>query len=935
VDLGHGQLDGGTTMKRSLIAASMYCALGFGSAQAQGVSAPAQNNEAGASRANLDAGKLSKIPKQTKFTPADYPEEAKAKGIEADVTLLLDINAKGLIDAASVVDCTSPGLGFEEAATIAAQSFEFEPAEMAGKPIAVQLAYKYHFTLAPKTEEPAVAETPAPTAEGSPAPAPAPKAPAKPSVSNFGGRLLERGTRAPLQGVIVTVFRDDGPQPVGYEATTDDLGNFKFFDLPAGPWKVLIESPGYYPFRTTEEISTTEATTVTYYEERASYNPYDVTVTASRPRKEVSRTVISAKEIDKIPGTAGDPLAIIQNFAGVARAPLGSGQIIVRGSAPEDTKVFVDGVEVPNIYHFGGLRSVIPIGMLDGIDFYPGNFAPEYGRATGGVVDVRTKRALPKRTSGYADVSILDTGIYLETPIGDKGSIAFAGRRSYLDFLINAVVPKDAPVNVVAAPRYYDYQLLANYRPAAGHDVRFFFFGADDRLKLLFNNPGNLDAAVTDNAFAASTTFYRSATTYRYVPNTSFSNTLRMSQGRDWFDFGVGNLAFNLNVYSSQIRDTVEQKFSDRLTIRYGVDFLFNRSSGLIRLPPPPQEGQPQSQGFDASKTLTAEFNNDDNWLPAAFAEAEIRLAEKLMLLPGIRVDYSTQVKQTVVQPRLTMRHSLTKEVVLKGGVGLFSQAPQPWENSADFGNRAVKNESAIHYSAGAEYRPRPYLTFDVTGFYKDLYDLISSTTATRQELVVDASGQPVLDPATGMQKVSNVPLRYDNKGKGTVYGLEAVIRHEFTNNFTGWIAYTLSRSTRIDSGQTDSRLFDYDQPHILTVLGSYVLPRNWQVGGRFRLVSGSPRTPVGGSLYNSVSDRYDPVFGAPNSAREGTFHQLDIRIDKKWVYNQWTLNAYLDIQNTYNRANPEGLQYNYNYRQSKTQQGLPLVPILGIRAEF
>ncbi|MDX2023557.1 MAG: TonB family protein [Deltaproteobacteria bacterium] len=885
-------------------------------AHAQGVNGAAGNPAGAQARENIDATKLSKVPKQTKFTQADYPAEAKAKGIEADVTLLLDINDKGLIDAASVVECTAPGLGFEEAATIAAQTFEFEPAEVNGKPIAVQLAYKYHFTLAAAAPAPEAPAQPAPNADPSQTPPAQPAKPARAPVANFTGVLLERGTRAPLPGVIVTVFRDDGPQPIGYEATTDNTGHFKFFDLPEGAWKVLAEAPGYYPFRTTEDIVKGEAIDVTYYEERASYNPYDVTVTATRPRKEVSRTVISAAEIDKVPGTAGDPLSIVQNFAGVARAPLGSGQIIVRGSAPEDTKVFVDGVEVPNIYHFGGLRSVIPIGMLDGIDFYPGNYAPEYGRATAGVIDVRTKRKLPKSTHGYADVSILDTGLYLETPLGDKGSIAFAGRRSYIDFIINAAVPDDAAVNVVAAPRYYDYQLLANYRPAPAHDLRFFFFGADDSLKLLFNNPALLDTSVTDNAFSASTTFYRSATSYRYVPSPSFSNYLRVSQGRDWFNFRVGNLVFDLTTYSSQIRDTVEQKLSDRITLRYGVDMLFNRASGLIRLPPPPQEGQPQSE-FDASKAITAEFNNDDNWLPAAFAEAEIRLASKLLVLPGVRLDYSTQVKEVVVQPRVTMRHSLNTQWVLKGGVGLFSQGPQPWENSADFGNVNVKNERALHYSAGAEYRPRPYLTFDITGFYKDLYNLISQTDATVVE--------------NGMNK----PLRYDNKGEGQVYGMEAVIRHEFNRNFTGWIAYTLSRSKRRDSGQTESRLFDYDQPHILTVLGSYLLPRNWQVGGRFRLVSGNPRTPVVGALYNSVADRYDPVYGQANTARSGAFHQLDFRVDKKWIYDRWMLNAYLDIQNVYNRSNPEGLQYNFNYRQSKTQQGLPLVPIIGIRAEF
>lgn len=866
-----------------------------------------------ADRESLDVSKLSKLPKQTKFVEADYPPAATEQNIEGEVTLLLDISDKGLVESVTVVEANPPGLGFEEAATLAAQDLEFEPAEIDGQPIAIQLSYKYRFTLKPKAEAPPV-EAPAP--EGEPASAP-PTAPEVDKVANFTGTLLERGTRTPLPGVLVTVFRDDVDPPVGYEATTDEQGTFTFYNLPDGPWKVLIEAPGYYPFRTTEDIAPGEAVKVTYYEEKASYNPYDVTVTSSRPRKEVSRTVISAKEIDKVPGTAGDPLAIVQNFAGVARPAPFSGQIIVRGSAPEDSRVFVDGVEVPIIYHFGGLRSVLPIGMLEGIDFYPGNFAPQYGRATGGVIDVRTKRTTPKRVNGYADVSILDTGLYLEVPLGSKGSIAVAGRRSYIDLIINAAVPEDASVSVVAAPRYYDYQVLGNYRPTNAHDLRFFLFGSDDQLRLLFTNPADFDTQVTDNNLRFSTTFYRSSTSWRYVPSPSFSNTLRVSQGRNWLNFGIGQLVFDLNVYVSQIRDTVEQKLSDRISLRYGADFLFSRATGFIRLPLPPKEGEPPSN-FDLDDTRTADFRNNDFYEPALFAEAEVRVTDNLLVLPGVRGDYFSQTSDSLIfQPRATVRWGITDTVTIKGGAGLFAQPPQPDETSIEFGNPDLKAEKAAHYSLGAEYKPLPHLTFDVTGFYKDLYSLVSAT-----------------DAFTG-EGDARRPLVYDNKGEGSVYGLETVIRHEFTNNFSGWLAYTLSRAERKDSGFDESRLFDFDQPHILTIIGSYLLPRNWQIGSRFRLVSGNPRTPVVGAVYNASTDRYDPRFGPINSARNGAFHQLDVRIDKRWIYDRWMLNVYLDVQNTYNRANPEGQEYNYNYRRARAQQGLPLLTIVGIRAEF
>jgi outer membrane receptor protein involved in Fe transport len=286
-------------------------------------------------------------------------------------------------------------------------------------------------------------------------------------------------------------------------------------------------------------------------------------------------------------------------------------------------------------------------------------------------------------------------------------------------------------------------------------------------------------------------------------------------------------------------------------------------------------------------------------------------------VLAGLRYDYFGSVKTGALQPRLTARWQITPRVTVKGGAGLFAQEPQPWEPDEKFGNPNLKLEHARHYSVGAEFKPRPYLTFDGTFFYKNLTNLVSATN----EQVTDASGTH--------------PLVYDNKGVGRVYGMELIARHEFSHNFVGWLAYTLSRSERRDSGKTDYRLFDFDQTHILSVIGSYQLPRNWTIGGRFRYVTGNPITPVAGSVVNSSADRYDPVYGRVNSARLGDFHQLDLRIDKRWIYPRWILDVYLDLQNVYNRSNPEAVMYNYNFRLSKPQQGLPILPILGIRGEF
>jgi outer membrane receptor protein involved in Fe transport len=655
---------------------------------------------------------------------------------------------------------------------------------------------------------------------------------------------------------------------------------------------------------------------VTYYVERGQASPLDETVTAARPKKDVTHVVLTADVIDKVPGTLGDPLAVIQNLAGVARAPAGSGLLIVRGSAPEDTQIFVDGMDVPLVYHFGGLRSVLPEGVIDNLEFVPGNFSSEYGRATGGIVDVHLKELKPKRVGGYVDVSVLDAGVYLEAPLGDRGGIAVAVRRSYLDAILSAAVPSDASVNLVTAPVYYDAQLLANYRLTPAHDLRAMAFGADDRLAILFKNPADFSQQATGNQFNAQTGFWRGLVADHYTPREGLENTLRLSAGQDGETLSEGDLVLDLYRKVVQLRDTLRLRLRPWATLVAGTDAMAERYSGHVRLPPPPEEGQPMSNQ-DLSEAKETYLTAPWWYSPGAFGELELRPTKPFLLSAGVRADYFQVIHQAALAPRLSVRYELSPRWAVKGALGLYYQPPDVEQINPVFGNPRLKAERAIHAAVGGEWRPLPGMSFDVTGFYKRLSNLVSPTDATQ---VVNGA---------------EVPVNYDNGGRGRVIGLEVVARRELGAGFVGWIAYTLSRSERLDSGQTDWRLFDFDQTHILAAVAAYDLPRHWRIASRFRYVSGNPQTPVVGSVFNSVTDEYDPVFGAVNSARQPAFVQLDVRLDKQWVFDRWLLDAYVDLQNATNHTNPEGLAYNYDFTQSKVSQGLPILPFIGLRAEF
>ena len=249
--------------------------------------------------------------------------------------------------------------------------------------------------------------------------------------------------------------------------------------------------------------------------------------------------------------------------------------------------------------------------------------------------------------------------------------------------------------------------------------------------------------------------------------------------------------------------------------------------------------------------------------------------------------------------------------------MGLFSQDPQPPDYDRNFGNPKLGPEHAIHYTFAVEQGILPGLMAEATGFYKQLYDLV-----TVNDNLVLRDGKPVSE-------------RVGNDGIGRIYGGEFLLRQSVSKWFFGWISYTLMRSERKDCATCDWRLFDFDQTHILVVALHAYLPRGFEVGVRFRYVSGYPYTPSYGGWYDADTDVYSPAQGKVNTARLGAFHQLDLRIDKTFLFQRWLLKIYLDIQNIYDHQNPELSQPSYDYTRNQPITGLPIIPSFGIRSEF
>lgn len=824
---------------------------------------------------------LASPPALKQLVPAVLPAGTVFTTPEVIVVLAIDVAPTGLVESVRVEQ--GAGEPFDSAAATAARAFVFEPGRLTtGEPVPVTISFRMRLTPAPPPE--------------APAPPPAPV--------RFSGRLLERGTRKPLAGVSVAARTGAEPR----RTTTGADGRFSL-EVPEPAFTLVAVPPGHDRLELRVDARPGEERDETFYLERSG-DGNETVVSASPIRREITRQVIPADEVAKVAGTQGDTIKAVLNLPGVARTSYGSGQLILRGSSPGDSRVFVEGQQIPLLYHFGGLRSTINPRFLEAVEFVPGNFAPDYGRATGGIIEVKLRNPSPDLVKGEAGVNFYDANVAIEGPLGGGWAGGAAFRRSWIDTILPMVLPKDANFSFDSAPRYYDYQFLAT-RTLGAQSLRLLYYGSMDKLVVILKRPAN-DPKIT-GTISARTMFHavQAALSGEVAPGLRQETSVQLSMQQFRTQFGP-QFYFDLDVLQLGLRSAWTLELARGLQARAGVDATVAGVKIALNAPRAPKEGQPNAP-VSTSPTLSLKKSIGQQE-PAAFAELRWEPGAGVTVLPGLRADWYSQISGWSFDPRLGVRWEVTPGTVLKAGAGLFHQPPQPDESAPEVGNPHLKAVAALHTSAGIEQELGDVFEAELTGFHKRLSDLVVRNPA--------AAYDPALPP-------------YVNDGTGRVFGLEATLKARAGDRFFGWVAYTYQRSFRRDGFGKPERRFDYDQPHILTVVGTWNFARAWSAGGRFRFVSGSPRTPVTGSVLDASSGTYVALYGPTNSTRLPAFNQLDLRVDRTWTYRTWKLALYLDVQNVTNRGNVEGYSYSYDYRQRSPATGLPILPILGLNAEW
>ncbi|HVY29451.1 MAG TPA: TonB-dependent receptor [Polyangiaceae bacterium] len=846
-------------------------------------------------------GKLTKLPKLVEFVEAEFPESEKAAGKGASVVLQIAITDKGNVEDVAVI--TSAGPAFDKAAEEAVMKFKFDPAEVDGKPAPVKITYRYDFTFKEEPKQPVV---------------------------NYDGVVMNRFTKKPIEGAKITI------EGVG-EAVTDADGHFEFKEVPLGPIKVAIDAPGLTTVSTDETLVALQKLTVKYSlepkEEGDEESDLEVVVVAPRIKKEITTTEIKAEEGRRIPGTGGDTLKVVQNLPGVARASFGSGQLVVWGAAPNDTRIYVDNVRIPLLYHGGGLRSTVNSDLVRAINLTPGGYGSEYGRGLGGLVTIDTRTLRNDRFHGYVAADAIDASAMVEAPVAEHTRVALAARKSYLDKTINAFTDKDVN-DFVPIPDYYDAQFKIQQDLRQNESVDVIGIVSRDNLTRTVSNPDPAQVKSQDTL----TGFNRFGITYKRQfedgTNLTFTPWGGTDHSRVLSSFGGTPTVLDVKSQEFGLRAQWRGRLAEKVAVIVGLDAEGSHSSisrrGAVTLPP--REGDINVFGQQPGDQVNADDWSTTIGSIAPYAQIDANLLDgKLHVIPGFRVEPfvvsgSRQTpavgetpaigfanETTVPQPRLNVIYQMLPRLGFKAAVGMYAQAPVGDDLSAVFGNPQLGVSHATHALAGVNFKLRDDVTLEETLFYSHSTDLVvrsdSPTPHLAQALV--------------------------QEGEGRAYGVQLLLRKELSARFFGWISYTLMRSERLDHPGGSYRLFDYDQTHVGAIVGSYDLGAGFELGARFRYSTGYPRTPVVGSFYSSRRDLYEPIFGEHNSIRIPAFAQVDARLAKRFNFGWGKAELFVDVQNVSNRKNPEEIVYNYTYEKRGYISGLPILPVLGGRFEW
>jgi hypothetical protein len=558
---------------------------------------------------------------------------------------------------------------------------------------------------------------------------------------------------------------------------------------------------------------------------------------------------------------------------------------------------FLDGMRVPQLFHFLVGGGVVHPVLVDRLDFYPGAYDVSFGRYAGGIIDAETRAARSDGQHGELELRLYDVSTLIEAKLPKAVHLEVGGHYGYPGIIIHAI---DDRVQV----SYWDYQLRLDWKGLTVEALGSF-----------------------DDLTIARPVEVMGVTRREY---DEFRLTFHRLQIRDRQRFGRVEMEAALVGGIDQMESfggTGVQKLSlaGRFNVRarWSRFRLFGGVDGELSQFTPSNFGSTETgQQPDQLGDLAGKRNGV---VASAFFEGTVDfIKNRLAVTAGARVDvyHAGQVTLVGIDPRFDVRGTLLAPWLrLVGGFGLYQQPPSFPVALPGIDTFALQLglQHAWQGAVGVEATLPQSVTFSLKGYYEKFLNI--------NDVVLDFG--PAVCTSPPPESLSGLPASITRQVDGQSYGMELLVRRH-AGRFTGWIAYTLSRSERIFS--CGLRPADFDQTHVLNVVLQVRLPWQLMAGARLYYSTGRPVT-----LLNVT----DPAASIRNNARLPDFFQLDLRIDREWLFRRWALAAFLEVLNVTYSESVFGLTYPQmndviNYLAPPQNNGFKwILPSLGIRGRY
>jgi hypothetical protein len=597
----------------------------------------------------------------------------------------------------------------------------------------------------------------------------------------------------------------------------------------------------------------------------------------------------------------------------------------VRGGSPTENAFYIDNIEVPNINHFptqgasGGPIGMINVDLIQDVSFRAGGFGSLYGDRLSSILELNFREGNRNEFDGQLNLDFIGFGGVVEGPLFDaKGSYLFSIRRSYLDVLIKSKV-FDVGTGVV--PRYGDFQGKVVFDISKAHSLELLSLVGDDHNSPDRSTAQEYDMTHFGNQDVIQATVgvnWRAIWSGNMYSKTSLScSALKFDE--DFYETNIGAMFVknHSNETSWKLRNVNHIKISSIHSLEFGLDaaYLDNRYNNIF------------GAYTNAIGNPTPEFVFDKNVAAAKiglFASYSIKPIERLTTTIGLRGDYFSLNKHSILSPRIAFSYHIDELTTVNASGGIYYQELPLVLLAQNSLWNALETPRAVQYIFGIDRLLTGDTKLTLEVYQKDY-----------ESFPIDIS-----NPALFLIDEQQYRFGYFEQhstladvGKAESYGVEVTVQKKLAQDFYGLASISYFR-TRYRGSDNIWRDRIYDNRMIVSIEGGYKPNSEWEFSARWIYAGGTPYTPFD-IQKSQAANRGVLDENCINQVRYPDYHSLNMRFDKRFHFAESNLVFYLSIWNAYNRKNIAYYFWEGEKNDVGTVHQWSILPVIGLEYEF